>query len=251
MTYPYEKIILTEEETEAETGNITLVQVDDHYEAEVSLKDNEQITIKGLPERTKYKVEELEANADDYETTYDGEEGTLSDIDPLVNYINTKFSRHRLRIESSLKGNNTDPEKEWTVEVTITPDADAHLKDSYVWTDENGEEHLLELTPNDDGSYTGELTLKGNSSGTINDLPYGTTYKVKVEEENTDGYKTAIDNQSGTLVEEETIVPFVNEKNIKIPNTIDNITKYFIILITISIITILGVGYYKKERGTN
>ncbi len=249
-TYPYEKIMLTEEDPSKETGNVSLIKVEDHYEAEVSLKDSEQIIIKDLPERTKYKVEELEANADDYETTFDGEEGILSDKDLLVAYINTKFSRHRLKIESSLKGNNTDPNKDWTVDVTVTPDPDAHLKDSYVWTDENGEEHLLELTPNDDGSYSGKLTLKGNSSGTIDDLPYGTTYEVKVEEENTDGYKTTIDKQSGTLIEEETIVPFVNERNIKIPNTIDNIAKYFVILIITSLITILGIVYYKKERGT-
>ena len=165
-------------------------------------------------------------------------------------YTNTKFSRHRLKIESSLKGNNTDPNKDWTVDVTVTPDPDAHLKDSFVWTDENGEEHLLELAPNDDGSYSGKLTLKGNSSGTIDDLPYGTTYEVKVEEANTDGYKTTIDKQSGTLIEEETIVPFVNERNIKIPNTIDNIAKYFVILIITSLITILVIVYYKKERGT-
>ncbi len=249
-TYPYEKITFTEEESLTETGNVSLSKVDNHYEAEVSLKDSEQIIIKGLSERTKYKVEEIEANTDDYETTFEGEEGTISDKDLLVAYTNTKFSRHRLKIESSLKGNNVDSNKEWTVDVTITPDPDAHLKDSYVWTDDDGEEHLLELTPNEDGSYSGKLTLKGNSSGTIDDLPYGTTYEVKVEEENTDGYKTTIEQQSGTLTEEETIVPFVNERNIKIPNTIDNIAKYFIILVMTSLITILGLIYYKKERGT-
>lgn len=239
----------TEEEEEPTKGTLTLNKVSDHYEVSIKLKDNEKMVIKDLLEDTKYEITEVEANTLDYETTIDGEaSGTLSSKTKPVIFKNAKFSKHDLKIEGSLKGNNTDPNKEWTLDVTIKPDPNANMKDTYVWVDENGEEHDLELTPNEDGTFSGKLKLKGNSSGTIKDLPYGSEFEVKVEEAGQDGYKTTIDEKSGTLTEDETVVHFTNEKNVITPNTFDGIVKDFIIVIICTLVILSELVYIKVRK---
>ena len=230
-------------------GKMSLNKVSDHYEGEVSIKDQEKITIKDLPEGTTYQVVEQGAEADGYKVATDNDNGILNDHQ-MVKVTNTKVSYHDLQIESHLKGNNPDPEIEWDVEVTLTPSSDSGLEDSYVWVDDDGVSHLLPLTPNDDGTYTGHLSLKGNSHGTIKDLPYGTTYEVKVQNANQDGHKTTIDENSGVL-SENMEVTFTNERNLKIPNTLDDIMKYIIIFVMALIISSCGLYLYLQKRGTN
>ena len=145
-----------------------------------------------------------------------------------------------------MKGNSTDPNKEWTLDVTIKPDPNANFKDSYVWEDENGEEHLLELTPNGDGTYSGQLKLKGEESGTIKDLPYGSEYEIKIEEANKDGYKTTYELEHGVL-NSDMEAKFINERNIKSPKTFDNIMTQFTIFI-LSIVSIILTGVCFKIK---
>ena len=120
------------------------------------------------------------------------------------------------------------------------------MKDSYVWEDENGEQHQLEFTPNGDGTYSGQLKLKGNSGGTIKDLPYGSEYKIEIEEANQEGYTTTLEQSQGVITEN-TNVQFINEKNINPPTTLDNIVTYLIVFI-VSSVSIALIGVYFKIK---
>ncbi len=250
-SYDYEKKEINEtEEEKIEKGSIKLQKVDDYYEVEITLKDNEEIVIKDLLEDTRYEIEETEANTEGYETTIEGEaSGVLSSKTDVVTFKNVNYSKHDLKIDGKLKGNNTDPNKEWTLDLTIKPDPNANFKDSYVWEDEHGEEHLLELTPNGDGTYSGQLKLKGEESGTIKDLPYGSEYEIKIEEANKDGYKTTFELDHGVLNDDMEIV-FINEKNINSPKTLDDIMNQVIMLI-LSIISIILIGICFKKLNSN
>ena len=245
-TYSYELSKMDAEE-EPKTGTLTLNKVSDHYEVDIKLKDNEKMIIKGLLEDTKYEIVEVEANTNDYETTIEGNaNGILSAETSAVIFKNVKYSKHDLKIEGELKGNSTDPNKEWTLDVTIKPDSNANMKDSYVWEDENGEQHQLEFTPNGDGTYSGQLKLKGNSGGTIKDLPYGSEYKIEIEEANQEGYTTTLEQSQGVITEN-TNVQFINEKNINPPTTLDNIVTYLIVFI-VSSVSIALIGVYFKIK---
>ena len=105
------------------------------------------------------------------------------------------------------------------------------------------------MTPNDDGSFTGHLKLKGETSGTIKDLPYGTVYDVSVKNANQDSHKTTIEDNTGVM-DENKEVEFTNERNLNIPNTLDNVYKDVIIFAFTLLMIVLGASYLRR-KGTN
>ena len=229
-----------------------------NYAGEVRLKDGQTGVIKGLPEGTKYVIKEKEANQDGYTTkTTDNTDGTLV-ADENVVFNNWRFSTHRLVIEKRLRGNNVEQDREWTFEVTLTPDGDTPFEFDYPYSKNTGEEGTLHLTAHEDGTYTGTVKLKGGEYISIEDIPYNTKYQVKEIEANQDGYITADENSTGTLTKREHKVIYTNERydltkvkkilsnisGIGNPNTQDEILKY-IIMFVISVIG--GFGIIVKE----
>ncbi len=243
--YPYVK---TDALGNTTSGKLLLTKISDHYEGQLTLKDQEKIIINNLPEGTGYQIKEVEANINGYETISNQPTGLLNN-DVTVAFTNTKYSKHDLKIESHLKGNNPDPSIEWEVDVTLTPNPDGTLDDSYIWVDDEGVSHIFPLTPNDDGSFTGHLKLKGETSGTIKDLPYGTVYDVSVKNANQDSHKTTIEDNTGVM-DENKEVEFTNERNLNIPNTLDNVYKDVIIFAFTLLMIVLGASYLRR-KGTN
>ncbi len=243
------------EELEVQQEEITLQLVQNtygNYEVSFTLKDGESITILGLPETTQYTVTEMEANQDGYSTTYtDNFEGMLEEEMVEVEFTNWKFSPLKLTLEKQLKGNDVDSNKEWHFEITLKPQ-DGYPIHSLSYIGENKEDGFIDFLKQEDGTYVGTVSLKGGQKIILEDLPYGVEYTVVELEANQDRYQTTMENEQGSLTEEETNVVFINSRDIEVPNTLDDISKY-IVLFFVSIGTMLGaiILYVKKGSRLN
>ena len=214
----------------------------DDLVATIPLKHGESITLKDLPEGTTYKVEEVEANQDDYETIVNGKsEGTINNENVQVDFINKKYSKHDLTIQKEVTGWHGELERLWNFTITLKSEENL-LEKEYLYKDNEGTINVLEIEEVEEGTYKVTFTLKSSESMTILDLPYGTEYTVEEAEANKDGYETKVEgNSSGVLTdEEEEMILFINhKKEVNIPNTGDTIKKYALFFV-ISVFTILG-----------
>ncbi len=223
---PLEYVILDKEYQfdGTKSGKISFTSnTDGTYTGEVLLKHNDTVTIKGLPEETKYKVEEEEANTDGYTTRVTGDvEGTLTygKDNPSISFNNIKLSEHSLTISKEVLGSDGDQDKVWNFIVKFTPQEGVTLSDSYPITSGNfvseivpSNDAYIKLQHNSDGTSSAHVTLKHGQSLTINNLPQGTQYEVVEEEANTDGYVTWTTGQEkGTLIDTDTFMVKYNNK---------------------------------------
>ena len=92
------------------------------------------------------------------------------------------------------------------------------------------------------------MGLRGGQKITLEGIPYGTEYSIEEVEANKNRYQTTVKNGKGTLVEEETLVTFINKRELKNPNTADGISQY-IVFFLISLTTIMGmiIYYFRKK----
>ncbi len=232
-----------------EEFTLNLVRTDSgNYEVTVTLKDGESITIKDLPETTRYTVTEIEANEDGYITTYtDNFEGFLEEKTEEVEFTNWKFSPAKLVIEKQLKGNDTEKDREWNFEVSLKPQEGYPIPELYPYIGEGIQDGFIQFVKQEDGTYKGQVSLKGGQKITLEDLPYGTEYSVVEKEANKDRYQTTVTNESGSLLEEETSVVFVNKREIENPNTLDTLPKYIALFITSLSLMVMAIFYYFKK----
>ena len=242
--YVYELSTITDE-TSKTTGKIKLNKVGNKYESNIILHHGEEITLKDLPEGTHYKVEEIEANQDNYITIIENNaEGILENKIHEVNFYNNKYSTHNLTIKKELKGSNTESNREWHFKVILTPNSDVPFSTSYAYTDSE-QDGILNFTLKDDNSYECEVSLKGNQQIIIKDIPYGTSYEVIELEANQDNYHTVyIDNKG--IVEDNIETVVSNERNINIPETNDSIMKFIIIFSLTIISSFIGIVLEKR-----
>ncbi len=213
-----------------------------NYEGSLQLKDGEVVTIEGLPEGTKYVVEEEDVTNEGYTiTTTDNTNGVIDRKGILVEFNNWKLSKHRLVIEKRLKGDNVEVDREWNFEVTLTTDKGVPMEEFYPYIKNNGEEGTIDFVRQEDGTtYKATVKLKGGEYISIEDIPYNTKYDVKEVEANKDNYKTTDENSTGTLTKREHKAVFINERNkdkpkfignvVDNPFTADGIVKYFLLL---------------------
>ncbi len=201
--------------TGSKNGDMTFNrQEDGSYTGEITLKSGETITIENIPERTTYKVEETEANKDGYITQVDGNAtGTFANQkDETITFTNIKYSLHKLKISKEVTGNQGEKEREWTFKVTLTPDEGVIFGTTYHYTgSKNGD---VTFNRQEDGSYTGEITLKSGETITIEGIPERTSYQVEELKANQDGYITKTQgNPTGKFTnQEEEVIQFINTK---------------------------------------
>ncbi len=232
-------------------GTIDLTSSEEGLIGTFTLKPGEKITIKDVPETTTYKVEEVEANQDGYQTTTNGKtEGILKENDKVdITFVNTLI--RKLTIKHYLRGNYIEMDRDWHIQITFKPTEGMVVEPEYTYVDEKGEEHQILFEMQADGSYVGILVLRGNDvSGSIDGLPYNLEYEIIIQEANQDGYKTTITNEQGNLLEPETIVPILNERYIYSPNTLDNVYKDVILFAFALLMMFLGISYLRR-KGTN
>lgn len=167
--------------------------------ATIRLKGNETKLIEKLPVNITYEVNELE-NDLGYTPSCDSNTGTLlADEVAEVIYTNTKNKKEvgSISIKKLLAGNKVDPDKNFNFELSLS---DTSINGTY------GDLTFI------DG--VAEFILKGNEIKLANNLPIYLTYKVIEIEADKDGYVTTIENDSGTIVANQTIeVIFTNTKN--------------------------------------
>ncbi len=159
----------------------------------IPLHHDEKVVILGLPEGTKYRVKETQANADWYVSPEDGErEGTiLSGGAAVAAFINSdeELDMGTLTVLKMVTGmGNT--QRKFTFTVTLLDEDGKELTGEYPYL----------------GSVSGrfasgdKVELKHHESITITELPAGTRYKVTEEEANENGYVTSVEGETGTLV---------------------------------------------------
>ncbi len=201
-------------------GNLQLTPLEDgsgSYTGTITLKDQESITIHGIPENTQYLVEEVEKDQDDYITTVpDNASGTLTDDQTFeVNFVNTKYSRHTLTLEKIVRGGLGDKNKEWQFEITLkfADDVDETITDkTYHYKGSSIVEGVAapvdgEITFESQGDHTykGTISLKHGQSITIENIPEKTEYTITEVEANQDSYTTRDSGNTHGLVDGQTV----------------------------------------------
>lgn len=155
------------------------------------LKHGENKVFKNIPVGSDYKVTETDYSKDGYFTTIDSFDGKIQSSQelelPFVNIyktdpdISNKFGD--LNILKEVVGDNADPNKEFTFEITF---------------EGNG----APASPQ-------TFKLKAGETKTFKDIPHGVTYKVR--EVDSAGYLPLTEEINGTIVGEESIsVAFKN-----------------------------------------
>lgn len=233
-------------ETKEEEFNLELVMNENgNYEGYIKLKDNETFTIKGLPEGTKYMITEIDA--DDYITTYTpNAQGTIVDNGTVVEFTNYKYRAVRLTIEKRLKGNNVELDRNWNFEVTLSYDDEMPLNGIFPYVKSNKETGFVEFTKGLDGTYRSIVVLRGGEKITIQNLPYNVEYAVREIEANKDRYETIETNEEGRLVDDDTLVLFINRRDEPNPSTGDRFTTY-LSMFFISTVSVAGTFLVRRK----
>ncbi len=174
---------------------------------QITLKHNESITVKNIPDGTVYSVEEEKAEG--YDTTVTDGTGQIKAAEKqTAAFVNTKGGSDtgdgKLTIKKSVTGNNGDHSRLFTFIITLKDEEGRPLSGSYPY----------------DGSKSGtvasgeQIQLKDGEEITVSELPENTQYLVEEVEANQDGYTTSASNVSGTIAAggSET-AEFVNNKD--------------------------------------
>ena len=228
------------------TDTLSLVKNEDNeYEGTIKIKDKETLTIKDLPDGTQYKLEEIEANLDNYQTTTKGDlEGTLSGNNPTVEFYNKKYSYHDLTIEKVVN-DESNLNKKFNFQIKLIENPNAPLEEEIAYKGTNIDDGTIKFKKAEEGTYIGDITLANEQKITIS-LPYGTQYEVVEEDANKNGYIATYKNNKG-VVNSEVEVTIVNEKDANNPFTVDNLFIYIIVFVA-SIILIVGLLFIKKKN---
>ncbi len=182
-------------------GQLQFEEKDGYYEATITLKHNESITIHNLISNTTYEIIEEGANEDGYTTVVTDDNNTgIVDEDETIEFVNTNLSEHDLTIRKTVTGNAGEQEREWIFDITLIPQEGVTLADHYQTTGSKGLGEMT-LTPKGDGSYLGTVSIKHNETITIQDLPEGTRYQVVERGANQDGYETTITGETEGVLE--------------------------------------------------
>ena len=163
------------------------------------LKPGESHTFPDLPVGTKYTITETDDTAEDYAATVKTYTGTITGEETLlllfVNVYQPEAEPGNLRVTKEAVGENADPDKEFTFEVTFSDNG------TYEYTVDGGEPQEL---------VSGNvLVLKGGQTAVFANLPDGITYTVR--EIDAAGYLPAITEAAGTIAGgESAVVKFQN-----------------------------------------
>lgn len=158
------------------------------------LKHGESKTFPDLPVGTAYTVTEADYSAEGYAATvreYTGQiTGSETSMLPFVNVYEPAAEPGSLTVRKEIVGDNADPDKEFTFQVTVS---DGGI---YEYTVDGGETQQL--------VSGGTLVLKGGQTAVLEDLPGGVAYTVG--EIDAAGYLAAVEEITGTLVGGENVL---------------------------------------------
>lgn len=146
-----------------------------------------------------------------------------------VDSFKNEYSAGDLTVNKEIAGNYADPNDEFEITVTVTPEAGKVINAATIVWNTAAEK----VTANSDGSYTAVYTVNGGdrSSFTIKNLPYNVTYKVE-EADSGVGYVATYENESGEFDKATITTTITNTRTINIETGInlDNL-PYALILV--------------------
>ncbi len=219
-------------------GDITF----NNGKASVTLKAGDTKYAVGLPEGINYTISE--DDSDKYIVYNTNSQGQTKLSETIkAEFINAL--KANLTISEKVQGEKANQDKNWRIEIKLTAPNGITLNNQYAYT--GSKDGFITFETEDNKTYIAIITLKHDEILTIKDLPEGTSYEIIELDANKDGYKTTMENNKGTLTGE-MVVPFVNERNVTIPNTLDNIKRYFIIFGMTLAIAILSAIYYRQTK---
>ncbi len=150
-------------------------------------------------------VKETNADQGGFTTTSEGEEGTISEGGATAKFTNTR-GVSTLTVSKTVdgaQGETGDPNKPWNFTVTMK-DGETPLSGTFACV---GTQTSLTFQA---GKAT--FPLKHGQSITIQGIPAGVTYEVTEAEANMDGYETASEGETGTILEGGATAKFTNTK---------------------------------------
>lgn len=202
------------------------------------LKKGGKLAIRGIPEGTKFTIEESAAEGYTLQRVLiDGEEkveGTVAVTEALsvVSVVMENVLSGDLTVSKVVSGEYGETDKEWEFTVELTPPEGMNLAKSYKFT---------KIGPGADDKEEGSLTLgagnkltftlKHGQSITIHGLPVGTKYGVvevgaaETGKANANGYTTTVTGDAaGTITSTNIAVAFENKRlsgSVTIQKTVD------------------------------
>ena len=167
----------------------------------------------------------------------------MDEEDKKQDNFDNEFLGGDLLITKALEGNMTDPNKEFTVVVTLTAPEGKTVKTDAI--NVSGSDDGVTFK---DGVATLTFKIKGGETVTISNLPYGVHYEVK-ETESFD-YTVGYDNNKDGEIKAKSIETVItNTKNVEVPTgiTLDNMP--YIILMAVALV---GLGAFAlRKRAQN
>lgn len=144
----------------------------------IYLKHGQQAVFSNLPRGINFTVEETPVLG--YLTQSSNHQGTIVNEEVTASFVNTFNSTvGGLTITKEVTGVNADPDKEFTFNATIN-----------------------------ETEYT--FSLKDGESKHFNNIPIGAKYTVEEEDYSADGYFSIPTNYTGTIIEGNIVLPFIN-----------------------------------------
>jgi|AKYZ01.1.fsa_nt_gi Cna protein B-type domain. len=183
------------------------------------LKHGQQAVFPNLPRGIQFVVEEVPVLG--YLTQSNNHQGTIINEEVTASYVNTFNSTvGSLTITKEVTGDDIDPNKDYTFHAVI-----------------NEKEYTFDL--------------KDGESMVFENIPIGASYTVEEEDYSTDGYISIPTNYTGTMIEGNIILPFINhlDDNTNEPGSLEitkeidddteeiDIDKEFIFTVTFSDLT--------------
>ncbi len=255
-TFEYEGNVTDQDGDSLNDGKITFTE----GKATVYLKDGQSITIKDLPLGANYIV--TETTDPNYDTSPSGGTtlGTITGEGTVeLTFTNTRKMTGGLTISKTVFTDGHEDlksDKAFTFEITLK-DGDKPINGNFsctgTVTGPGGNSVPADTITFTEGKAT--VSLKDGQSITINGLPAGATYTVVEKEANKDGYRTTVENGSGTIKADSTEqaeVKFTNTRySVILPETGGPgsvpLLLFSLFSCVIGIITILFAGKHKSR----
>ena len=220
------------------------IYFDENGKGTIYLKDGESAYITGLPEGTRYDVEET-AYVDWTPSLLDGTawSGTIQKgITSEIKVKNTYEEKRQLTVKKTVEGSMGSKTKQFQFQLKLAAPAGQVLPTELEYT--KGDETKTMQLKND--MY--EFTLAHEETIVIKGIPSQSTYTVTEVDGESNGYTVTSTNAAGTI-KADTIVSFVNTKNGSVPTLADMNTKIPFVFV---ILAIGGVGFilWKKRKET-
>lgn len=177
--------------------------------------------------------------------------GTVGNAQEKFDNFDNKFEGGHLYVDKLVTGNLGDPNKEFTLKVTLTAPAGKTVKTDAIFVTKNGVAPVpaIDVVFNADGVATLTLTVTKDDYYGIMNLPKGVSYAIVengVVDGKVDGYTvTYSDNINGVVDQGEIRTTVTNHKDSEVPTgiTLDNM-PYFILLA----VALAGVGVFVLRK---